>query len=137
MIFESLPSIKCNYIYSSFPNSVYSWYLILPEGLDSRIRINIHMNTINKAAAIRELLDELGRNIPTKTVIARLKTQGISVTPQQVSNQKAKLTRVMPFELEDLPVSVLKRVKKFVDEIGSIEVVKRALTELDELAKRR
>ena len=95
------------------------------------------MNTINKAAAIRELLDELGRNIPTKTVIARLKTQGISVTPQQVSNQKAKLTRVMPFELEDLPVSVLKRVKKFVDEIGSIEVVKRALTELDELAKRR
>jgi hypothetical protein len=96
----------------------------------------IHINSINKAAAIRELLVELGRDVAPRLVISRLKAQGISVTAQQVSNQKAKFARATPFEIEDLPVSVLKRVKLLVDDIGSIEVVKRALAELEELAKR-
>jgi hypothetical protein len=95
------------------------------------------MDRLNKAAAIREILSDLGRDAPPRTVVSRLKANGIAVTPQQVSNEKAKLARGTPYEMEDLPVSVLKRVKALVDEIGSIDVVRRALDELDELTKRR
>jgi hypothetical protein len=95
------------------------------------------MNRLNKAAAIREILSEFGRDAAPRTVVSRLKEKGIAVTPQQVSNEKAKLAGGTPYEIEDLPVSVLKRVKALVDEIGSIEVVKQALSELGELVKRR
>jgi hypothetical protein len=39
--------------------------------------------------------------------------------------------------IEDLPVSILKKVKSLVDEVGSSEVVRRVLDELDHFMKGR
>jgi len=93
------------------------------------------MNTINKAEAIRELFAELGIDISSKELIQRLQTQGIEVSPQQVSNEKARIKRKSRavVQVDDLPVSVLKKVKALVDELGGAEVVKRALEELKTL----
>jgi hypothetical protein len=92
---------------------------------------------LNRAAAIRELLLELGIQTPPREIIGRLRDNGIDdVSPQQVSNEKAKLRKKGAVaRVDDLPVSVLKKVKSLVDEIGSIEVVRRALDELLELQK--
>jgi hypothetical protein len=49
-------------------------------------------NATNKAEAIRRVLKQLGRYAPTRKVVQHLSDEGIGVTPQQVSNQKAKLT---------------------------------------------
>jgi hypothetical protein len=90
-----------------------------------------------KAEAIRNVLNELGGNTSPKTVISRLRLQGIEVTPQQVSNEKAKITKRRLSQIEDLPVSVLKKVRALVVEIGSVDLVRRALADLEELSKRR
>jgi hypothetical protein len=89
---------------------------------------------INKAEAIRGVLKNLGRQTPTRRVIDVLRRDGIKVSAQQVSNQKAKLAKLGD---EDLRASVLKKVKALVDELGSIEVLRRAIDDLDELTTRR
>lgn len=84
----------------------------------------------NKAEAIRRVLKQLGRHTPTRRVVHYLSKEGIEVTPQQVSNQKAKLAKLGD---EDLRTSVLKKVKALVDELGSTEVLRRAIDDLDDL----
>jgi hypothetical protein len=91
----------------------------------------------SNAEKIRVVLGNLGWDAAPKDVIEHLRREGITVTPQQVSNQKSRRAKQKKAaaEVEDLPVSVLKKVKALVDEIGS-EVVRRALDELDYLTKR-
>jgi hypothetical protein len=88
----------------------------------------------NKAEAIRRVLKQLGRLTPTRQVVRHLSSEGVGVTAQQVSNQKAKLAKLGD---EDLRASVLKKVKALVDELGSTEVLRRALDDLEELTRRR
>ena len=89
---------------------------------------------INKAEAIRHYLLESGLATPTRKVIRELGEQGIQVTPQQVSNQKARLSRQgVVAQTDDLPVSVLKKVKRLVEELGSVRVLRQALDELEQL----
>jgi hypothetical protein len=88
-----------------------------------------------KAAAIRDVLGELGHVASFERVQERLKARGIKgVTPQQVSNEKRKLRE--RYDLEDLPVSVIKKVQATVIDVGSIDVVRRALDELEKLQAR-
>jgi hypothetical protein len=87
----------------------------------------------NQAAEIRKAFDELGMESTPKAVIALLRTRGLNVSPQQVSNEKAKLIKRSSRELKDLPVSVLKKVKLLVDELGGTDRVRHALDELDAL----
>jgi hypothetical protein len=90
------------------------------------------------AAEIRAAFEELGWDAAPKAVIEELQRKEIAVTPQQVSNQKTRRAKLMAeVKVEDLPVSVLKKVKRLVDEVGSTEVVRRALDELDHLTKGR
>ena len=86
----------------------------------------------NKAEAIRQALKQLGRHTPTRTVVQNLLHEGIQVTPQQVSNQKARMANLGN---RDLPASVLKKVKALADELGSIEVLRRAIDDLDDLTR--
>ena len=106
-------------------------YYLMYSDARPRLVIGVQMN--NKADAIRAVLKELGISARTKEVIQRLKSEGTEVTPQQVSNEKAKHIKQSQQAIHDLPASVLKRVKKLVDELGSIAVVRTALDELDEL----
>lgn len=94
------------------------------------------MNTTTKAACIRKVLEDFGPDLPLTEVREHLSKQGITdVSPQQVSNERAKLSkRRTAITLDDLPVSVLKKVKALADELGSTDAVRRALDELDNLA---
>jgi hypothetical protein len=65
-------------------------------------------------------------------VIEYLRAKGTLVTPQQVSNIKAMRVKQSP-QMEDIPLSVLKKVKSLVDEIGSIRIVRKAIDELENL----
>ena len=89
----------------------------------------------SKAEAIRELFKERGSDLSLAEIRKELKSRyRIEVTAQQVSNERTKFAERKPaFSLDDLPVSVLKRVKALVDEFGSTDAVRRALDELDEL----
>ena len=58
-------------------------------------------------------------------------------TGNAIAALKAKLAKTSLAAIEDLPVSILKKVKALVDEVGSTEIVRRALAELDELTKAR
>src|SRR5712691_9292782 len=90
------------------------------------------------ASRIRQVLDEIGWEASPKKVISRLEAAGVKVTPQQVSNEKAKRGKpVARLNPDDLPVSFLKKVKELVDEVGSTALVRRALDELDELTSPR
>lgn len=89
------------------------------------------MNT--DADAIRAALKELGASTRTKDLVAYLNLKQVRVTPQQVSNEKARLAKQNREAIEDLPASILKRVKQLVDELGSTLVIRKALDELDEL----
>jgi hypothetical protein len=95
----------------------------------------VRMNTKTKAACIRKVLEDFGPDLPLTEVREHLSKHGITdVSPQQVSNERAKLSkRRTGITLDDLPVSVLKKVKALADEIGS-DAVRRALDELDNLA---
>lgn len=75
-------------------------------------------------------------HIRTKDVRERLKASGIDVTAQQISNEKARLrrqTQVKLTSVEELPISVLKRINALVEEVGSTEIVKKAIDELARL----
>ncbi len=87
----------------------------------------------SKAAAIRVVLKELGNDVPFKGVNVRLNELGVTATPQQVSNERRKLRD--PYDVGDLPVSIIKKVKALVDEIGSVGTVRRALDELELLQR--
>ena len=92
----------------------------------------------NQAKAIREMLASIGLEAPPRTVIQRLAAEGVEgVTPQQVSNEKAKLRRKGETTREGvLTLANLRKVKALVDDLGSIEAVKLALNELEELQKK-
>ncbi len=85
------------------------------------------------ASLIRQALDELGWHASTKDVNDYLAADKVEVTAQQVSNEKSKRAKHPVTQLEDLPVSLLKKVKALVDEIGSVELVRRALDDLEAL----
>ncbi|TWT59796.1 hypothetical protein [Rubinisphaera italica] len=89
------------------------------------------MNTFNKAAEIRKILEDEGIDQSSKQIIDKVRNKGIEVTPQQVSNEKRKMRLNMP--VDDLPISVIKKVQVLVRELGSIVIVRRALDELEEL----
>lgn len=72
----------------------------------------------SKAKMIRRLLEELGSRAESQEVITRLKRQGILVTPQQVSNEKTKLRQRL-------------KVMALVDELGSVDVIRQILDDLD------
>lgn len=97
------------------------------------------MDTENKAACIRKVLEKYGSTTSLKEVRKHLESEhGITVvSAQQVSNERTKLSKRRPasppFRLDDLPVSVLKKVKGLVDELGSTDALRRALDELDAL----
>jgi hypothetical protein len=92
---------------------------------------------ITKASLIRQAFDELGWGVSSKDVITFVAAQGVAVTPQQVSNEKLKRARQNPAaQVEDLPVSLLKKVKALVDELGSTDLVRRALNDLEALTPR-
>jgi hypothetical protein len=94
-----------------------------------------HKQKNTSASRIRLALDEIGWNASPKEIIARLKAGGIEVTPQQVSNEKAKRGKqAVPLDPNDLPVSFLKKLRALVDEVGSTDLVRHALDELDELS---
>lgn len=76
---------------------------------------------------------ELGPTARTKEIKDRLADVGISVTSQQISNEKARLSKQANPHSLGLTVATLKRVKKLVDELGSTAIVREALDELDEL----
>jgi len=87
----------------------------------------------NKADAIRRAFKQLGRHVPYRVVRDHLLNEGIkNVRPQEVSNQKAKLAKLGD---EDLRASVLKKVKTLVDEVGSIDALRRAIDDLEELTR--
>ena len=88
----------------------------------------------SKAHLVRQTLAIKGWDASPKDVIASLAAQGVAVTPQQVSNEKTKRARRTPTaQIADLPVSLLKKVKSLVDEVGSTSLVRRALDELEAL----
>lgn len=90
------------------------------------------MNIFSQAEAIRQALDELGDSASFKKLAERVKEFGVeSISPQQVSNEK-RFRRQRP-NLDDLPISVIKKVKRLVDELGSVAIVRRALDELDKI----
>lgn len=90
------------------------------------------MNISSQAEAIRRALDELGALAAYNDVLNRVKEMGVeNVSPQQVSNEKRR-RRERP-NIEDLPVSVLKKVKALVDDVGSVAVVRQALDELEKV----
>lgn len=121
-------------------------YICVIPAYDARIKIEIrevksglrgvrvHMNTPNKAEEIRKILEQEGWDSKPQQVINLLKEKDIEVTPQQVSNQKAKRAKHGD---ADLRASVLKKVKALAEELGSTDVVRRALDDLDELTKPR
>jgi hypothetical protein len=87
----------------------------------------------SKASLISKALDKLGSDARPKEVIAFLAAEGHKVSAQQVSNEKSKRAGQAGDKEEELTLSVLKRVKAFVDEIGSTSLLRKALDELDEL----
>lgn len=85
------------------------------------------------AAAIRQLLQSRGLKSTPRDIIAELDGAGIKdVSPQQVSNEKSRL-RKAGLVTDDLPISVIKKVKAFVAELGSLAILKQAIAELEEL----
>lgn len=91
------------------------------------------MNSLSKAALIRAAFSELGEAADFKAIDRWLKAKNVDdVSPQQVSNERRKLRP--RYDVEDLPVSVLRKVKTIVDAVGSTDVVRRALDELDALS---
>jgi hypothetical protein len=95
--------------------------------------LGVQMNSSSKAETIRSVLKELGEDATFREIEARLQALNVEVTPQQVSNEKRKLRG--RYNANDLPVSVLKQVKALVDELGSTELVRRALDELESLQR--
>lgn len=92
----------------------------------------------SKAERIRNAFAKLGAGARSKDVIRLLAKEGESVTPQQVSNERSKLKQAGTVSLlDDLPISVIKKVKSLADELGSTQVVRRALDEIDELTRSR
>ena len=87
----------------------------------------------SNASLIRQTLAKLGWNASPKDVIRSLADEGVTVTPQQVSNEKTKRLNQTATKGEDVTISLLKKVKAFVDEVGSTSLVRRALDELDAL----
>ena len=80
-----------------------------------------------------------GLQTPPREVIRLLKDQGLpDVSPQQVSNEKAKLRQrgTLPSVNDDLPISIIKKVKSLVDEVGSIAIIRKALDDLEQLQSR-
>jgi hypothetical protein len=94
---------------------------------------NVQMNKSSKAAQIRDAIQELGDKATYEQIRERVEAAGVSITPQQVSNERRKLRS--RYEVEDLPVSVIRKVKELADELGSTSVVRRALDELEALTK--
>src|SRR5271157_3921114 len=88
---------------------------------------------ISKAHLIRKTLDKLGWDARPRDVMASLADEGHKVSAQQVSNEKYKRPGQAGVKEEELTLSLLKKVKTLVDEVGSINLVRRALDELDEL----
>jgi hypothetical protein len=89
---------------------------------------------ITKASRIRAALKQLGSNAPAQSVIELLSDQGVSVSPQQISNERTRMRRQNASSVE-LTVSAVKKVKLLVDELGSIQLVRRALDDLEELTR--
>ena len=88
------------------------------------------MNKCNKAHEIRRLLQQSGVEHPSGDIISNLKHRGISVTPQQVSNEKRRMRRKLEGD-DDIPLSIVKKVHALVQEVGSTAIVRRALDELE------
>ena len=87
----------------------------------------------SKASSVRQTLAKLGWDASPKDVIRSLADEGVTVTPQQVSNEKTKRLNQTAAKGEDVTISLLKKVKAFVDEVGSTSLVRRALDELEAL----
>lgn len=87
----------------------------------------------SKASLVRQTLAKLGWDASPKAVIASLADEGVTVTPQQVSNEKTKRLNQTAANGEDVTISLLKKVKALVDEVGSTNLVRRALDELEAL----
>jgi len=87
----------------------------------------------SKASQIRKTLAKLGWDASPKDVIASLAAEGHIVSAQQVSNEKTKRAAQAGVKQEELTISLLKKVKALVDEVGSTNLVRRALDELEEL----
>jgi hypothetical protein len=83
------------------------------------------MNRGEAAKAIRRVLEELGVNTRSNVVIGRLREAGIEVRSQQVSNEKKRFRE--RHAVDDLPISVIKKVQALSIEIGSASIVRRAL----------
>jgi len=99
---------------------------------------------INKAQAIRDVLDEMGRDTAPKVVIANLGTKRIKVSAAQVSNIKADLARkagdYKPTRTRrgakangEISVASLLAVKHLADKLGGVENARRALDTLAQL----
>jgi hypothetical protein len=97
------------------------------------MEVSMSERTNSKAYLIRKTLDKLGWDARTKDVIDSLKAEGHKVSAQQVSNEKNRRAENAGVKEEELTLSVLKKVKGLVDEVGSTNLVRRALNELDEL----
>jgi hypothetical protein len=89
--------------------------------------------TNSKAYMIRKTLDKLGWDARPKDVITFLAAEGHKVSAQQVSNEKNKRAGQAGVKEEELTLSLLKKVKALVNEVGSINLVRKALDELEEL----
>lgn len=110
---------------------------ILPVQVFMYVRVYMGVG-VSIAQAIRELLKEMGQDVPPRHVIQRLSERGITgVTSQQVSNQKARLRKARLRAIgDDPPLSVIKKLKALVDEFGSIDAVRHALDGLEELQRK-
>jgi len=90
----------------------------------------------SKAAEIRSYLEHSGVQVSSKKLIQSLREKDIHVSSQQVSNEKSRMRKLANADrqIDDLPVSVLKKVKTLIDELGSPEIVKKAIEELSKLS---
>ena len=97
---------------------------------------------VNKAAEIRAVLSEKGVDAAPKEVIATLAAKGVHVAPAQVSNIKATLRKKGPggrrgaktgASGDAVSLNALLDAKKLVDQLGSVDAVKRALSALERL----
>jgi hypothetical protein len=87
------------------------------------------------------VLSEKGVDAPPKEVIAALAAKGLTVAPAQVSNIKAALRKkpsagrrgAKGMAGDAVSLNALLDAKKLVDQLGSVDAVKRALSALERL----
>jgi hypothetical protein len=101
-------------------------------------------NGTNKSQAIRDTISELGHQFRPRDVIAKLKEQGIEVSPALVTNVMARSGRTAQRRngragtartlcADNLSVESLLSAKRLIDEVGSVEEARRAIDLLAQL----